>query len=90
VFCDKVALVGSEILFRDDPDGLDLLQHVRTQSPDTIPIPVTCHREITAARAANEGVVHRYFFKPWSGELCASCHATLRGYLHMTPSGASS
>jgi response regulator RpfG family c-di-GMP phosphodiesterase len=82
-------LVTSEILFRDDPDGLDLLQHVRTQFTDTIRIPVTCHREITAARAVNEGVVHRYFFKPWSDELRAACRATLRGYLHMTPSGAS-
>jgi response regulator RpfG family c-di-GMP phosphodiesterase len=49
-----------------DSDGLDLLSHVRMMYPETIRFLVTANREIEiAARAVNEGAVHRYFTKPW-------------------------
>jgi len=49
-----------------DKDGLELLHHVKLLYPDTIRFLVTANREIDiAARAVNEGAVHRYFLKPW-------------------------
>lgn len=52
-----------------DRDGLDVLQHVRVMQPSTIRFLVTGNREIEiAARAINEGAVHRYFAKPWDDE----------------------
>ena len=47
-------------------DGLDLLQHVRVAYPETVRFLVTGNRDVeVAARAVNEGAVHRYFSKPW-------------------------
>jgi DNA-binding NtrC family response regulator len=52
-----------------DSDGLDVLQHVRMQYPDTVRFLVTGNRDIEiAARAVNEGAVHRYFSKPWNDD----------------------
>jgi DNA-binding NtrC family response regulator len=52
-----------------DSDGLDVLQHVRVQYPDTIRFLVTGNQDIeVAARAVNEGAVHRYFSKPWNDD----------------------
>jgi DNA-binding NtrC family response regulator len=52
-----------------DSDGLDVLQHVRVQYPDTVRFLVTGNRDIeVAARAVNEGAVHRYFSKPWDDD----------------------
>lgn len=64
-----------------DSDGLDLLQHVRVAYPDTIRFLVTGNRDIAvAARAVNEGSVHRYFTKPWDDEkLRAALEIMLRG-----------
>jgi len=64
-----------------ETDGLDLLQHVRMQYPDTVRFLVTGNRDIeVAARAVNEGAVHRYFSKPWSDDkLRAALEIVLRG-----------
>lgn len=52
-----------------DSDGLDVLQHVRVQYPDTVRFLVTGNQDIeVAARAVNEGAVHRYFSKPWNDD----------------------
>lgn len=52
-----------------ESDGLDLLQHVRVAYPETIRFLVTGNRDIeVAARAVNEGAVHRYFSKPWNDD----------------------
>lgn len=49
-----------------ESDGLDLLAHVKLMYPDTIRFLVTANRDLdVAARAVNEGSVHRYFSKPW-------------------------
>jgi DNA-binding NtrC family response regulator len=59
----------SDFSLEADRDGLDLLQHVRVSYPDMIRFLVTGNREIeVAARAINEGAVHRFFSKPWDDE----------------------
>lgn len=63
-----------------DSDGLDLLQHVRFAYPDVVRFLVTGNRDVDiAARAVNEGAVHRYFLKPWDDEkLRAALEIVLR------------
>lgn len=62
-------VIVSDFSLEADSDGLDLLQHVRVSYPDMIRFLVTGNREIdVAARAINEGSVHRYFAKPWDDE----------------------
>ena len=52
-----------------DADGLDLLQLVKVQYPDTVRFHVTANRDLdVAVRAVNEGAVHRYFLKPWNDD----------------------
>ncbi len=50
-------------------DGLDLLQYVRLAHPTVVRFLVTGNRDLdVAARAVNEGSVHRYFQKPWDDD----------------------
>lgn len=72
-----------------DSDGLDLLQHVRMQYPETVRFLVTGNRDIeVAARAVNEGAVHRYFSKPWNDDkLRAALEILLRFRPAATPGG---
>lgn len=80
--------VVSDFSLGADTDGLDLLQHVRMQYPDTIRFLVTGNRDIEiAARAVNEGAVHRYFSKPWNDE---KLRAALEIMLRSRPSSAPS
>jgi DNA-binding NtrC family response regulator len=81
--------VVSDFSLEADSDGLDLLQHVRMQYPDTIRFLVTGNRDIeVAARAVNEGAVHRYFSKPWSDEkLRAALEIVLRVRPRAAPGG---
>lgn len=59
----------SDFSLEADSDGLDLLQHVRVSYPAMIRFLVTGNRDLeVAARAINEGSVHRYFTKPWDDE----------------------
>ncbi len=52
-----------------DSDGLDLLQHARMVHPTVVRFLVTGNRDLeVAARAVNEGSVHRYFLKPWDDD----------------------
>lgn len=61
--------IVSDFSLEADSDGLDLLQHVRVSYPDMVRFLVTGNRDIEiAARAINEGSVHRYFQKPWDDE----------------------
>ncbi|MBA3817869.1 MAG: response regulator [Deltaproteobacteria bacterium] len=61
--------IVSDFSLEAESDGLDLLQHVRVSAPDTLRFLVTGNREMDiAARAINEGSVHRYFAKPWDDE----------------------
>jgi CheY-like chemotaxis protein len=61
--------IVSDFSLEAESDGLDLLQHVRVSYPKMIRFLVTGNREIeVAARAINEGSVHRYFTKPWDDE----------------------
>jgi DNA-binding NtrC family response regulator len=79
--------VISDFSLEADSDGLDLLQHVRMQYPDTIRFLVTGNRDIeVAARAVNEGAVHRYFSKPWNDE---KLRAALEIVLRTRPKSAS-
>ena len=72
--------VISDFSLEAETDGLDLLQHVKMQYPDTIRFLVTGNSDIEiAARAVNEGAVTRYFSKPWSDEkLRAALEIVLR------------
>jgi len=59
----------SDFSLNADSDGLDLLQMVRLQQPDSIRFLVTASRDLdVAVRAVNGGAVHRYFIKPWHDE----------------------
>lgn len=80
------AAIVSDFSLDADSDGLDLLAHVRVSYPEMIRFLVTGNREIEiAARAINEGSVHRYFTKPWDDEkLRAALEILLRSRL---PSG---
>jgi DNA-binding NtrC family response regulator len=61
--------IVSDFSLEAESDGLDLLQHVRVAYPEMIRFLVTGNRDIeVAARAINEGSVHRYFAKPWDDE----------------------
>jgi DNA-binding NtrC family response regulator len=61
--------IVSDFSLEAESDGLDLLQHVRVLYPDMVRFLVTGNRDIEiAARAINEGSVHRYFAKPWDDE----------------------
>jgi DNA-binding NtrC family response regulator len=61
--------VVSDYSMDSDADGLDLLQLVKLQQPDTIRFLVTANRDLeVVVRAVNEGAVHRYFLKPWNDE----------------------
>jgi DNA-binding NtrC family response regulator len=81
--------IVSDFSLEADTDGLDLLHHVRLQYPGTIRFLVTGNRDIeVAARAVNEGAVHRYFSKPWSDDkLRAALEIVLRGRPQATPGG---
>jgi response regulator RpfG family c-di-GMP phosphodiesterase len=58
--------IVSDYSMGTDSDGLDLLAHVKLIYPDTVRFLVTANRDLdVAARAVNEGSVHRYFLKPW-------------------------
>ena len=71
-----------------DSDGLDVLQHVRMQYPDTVRFLVTGNRDIeVAARAVNEGAVQRYFSKPWSDEKLRAALEILLRFRPVRPSG---
>jgi DNA-binding NtrC family response regulator len=64
--CDAVL---SDYSMDADADGLDFLQLVKVQYPDTVRFLVTANRDLeVAVRAVNEGAVHRYFLKPWSDD----------------------
>jgi DNA-binding NtrC family response regulator len=65
----KFDAVVSDYSMDADADGLDLLQLVKVQQPDTVRFLVTANRDIDVVmRAVNEGAVHRYFLKPWNAE----------------------
>ena len=65
----KFDAVVSDYSMDSDADGLDLLQLVRMQQPDTVRFLVTANRDVdVVVRAVNEGAVHRYFLKPWNDE----------------------
>lgn len=65
----KFDAVVSDYSMDSDADGLDLLQLVKLQQPDTVRFLVTANRDLeVVVRAVNEGAVHRYFLKPWNDE----------------------
>jgi adenylate cyclase len=73
--------IVSDYSMDTDADGLDLLQLVKVQYPETVRFLVTANRDLdVAVRAVNEGAVHRYFLKPWSDEkLRSALEIVLRG-----------
>jgi DNA-binding NtrC family response regulator len=81
--------VVSDFSLKADSDGLDLLNHVRMQYPDTVRFLVTGNRDIeVAARAVNGGAVHRYFSKPWNDhKLRAALEIVLRVRPKAAPGG---
>jgi DNA-binding NtrC family response regulator len=81
--------VVSDFSLEAETDGLDLLQHIKMQYPDTIRFLVTGNSDIeVAARAVNEGAVHRYFSKPWNDEkLRAALEIVLRFRPQRAPGG---
>lgn len=70
-----------------DSDGLDLLQLVKVQYPETVRFLVTASRDLEVVmRAVNEGAVHRYFLKPWrDDQLRSALEILLRGRHPGTP-----
>jgi DNA-binding NtrC family response regulator len=83
------AAVVSDFSLEADSDGLALLHQVRMHYPDTVRFLVTGNRDIeVAARAVNEGAVHRYFSKPWNDEkLRAALEVVLRARPEAEPGG---
>jgi DNA-binding NtrC family response regulator len=77
--------IVSDYSMDTDSDGLDFLQLVKLQYPETVRFLVTASRDLDVAmRAVNEGAVHRYFLKPWSDDKLRSAldillHARHRG-----------
>ncbi len=70
-------------------DGLDLLQHVKLQYPDTVRFLVTANRDLdVVVRAVNEGAVHRYFLKPWHDDKLRSALEILLRTKHPGAAGA--
>lgn len=69
----------SDYSLEAETDGLDLLQHVKMAHPEVVRFLVTGNRDLeVAARAVNEGAVHRYFSKPWDdGKLRAALEIML-------------
>jgi CheY-like chemotaxis protein len=66
---DTFDAIVSDFSMDAEADGLDLLQLVKLQYPNTVRFLVTANRELeVATRALNEGAVHRYFLKPWNDE----------------------
>lgn len=72
--------VVSDYSMHADSDGLDLLQLVKLQYPETVRFLVTANRDLDVAlRAVNEGAVHRFFLKPWDDDkLRAAMEIVLR------------
>jgi DNA-binding NtrC family response regulator len=72
--------IVSDFSLDAESDGLDLLQLVHIQYPDTIRFLVTANRDLdVAVRAVNEGAVHRLFLKPWNDDkLRAALEIVLR------------
>ena len=65
----KFDAVVSDYSMDSDADGLDLLQLVMMQQPDTIRFTASANRDVDlAVGAVNEGAVHRYFLKPWNDD----------------------
>ena len=81
--------VVSDYSLDEESTGLDLLQIVRVQYPETVRFLVTATRDLDVAmRAVNEGAVHRYFLKPWNDtKLRDALEIVLRG--RYTPTGES-
>jgi DNA-binding NtrC family response regulator len=74
------AAIVSDFSLGTSSDGLDLLQMVRVQYPETVRFLVTGNRDVeVVVRAVNEGSVHRYFLKPWNDDQLRSA---LRILLH--------
>ena len=74
------AAIVSDFSLEAESDGLDLLQLVYIQYPNTIRFLVTANRDHdVAVRAVNEGAVHRFFSKPWNDDkLRAALEIVLR------------
>jgi DNA-binding NtrC family response regulator len=62
-------------------DGLELLQSIRMQWPDTLRVLITGNADIQIAiRAVNSGAVDRYILKPWNSDtLRTSLEIALHG-----------
>ena len=62
-------------------DGLEFLQTVRMQWPDTLRVLITGNADVTVAiRAVNGGAVDRYILKPWNSDtLRTSLEIALHG-----------
>jgi len=61
---DRVSSINVPTFVAHSP--ADLLAHVKLIYPETVRFLVTANRDLdVAARAVNEGSVHRYFLKPW-------------------------
>lgn len=54
--------------------GVELLEHVRTLSPDTVRIILTGYADVQASvDAINKGAVYRYLNKPWEDDDLRNC-----------------
>jgi len=63
-----VSLVISDH-YMDGTYGLDLLQEVRAKFPHIATVLLTGHADLRLAlRAINQGLLHRFFTKPWEPE----------------------
>jgi DNA-binding NtrC family response regulator len=84
----KFDAVVSDYSMDAESDGLDFLQLVKLQYPDTIRFLVTANRDLdVVVRAVNEGAVHRYFLKPWNDEkLRSALDIVLRSKVAKPPS----
>jgi len=65
----------------NEGDGLELLQNIRLQWPDTLRVLITGNADVSVAiRAVNGGAVDRYILKPWNSDtLRASIEIALHG-----------
>lgn len=87
---DAYDAVVCDYSLEEDSTGLDLLQIVRVQYPQTVRFLVTATRDLEVAlRAVNEGAVDRYFLKPWNdSKLRDALEIVLRGRFTPATGGA--
>lgn len=81
--------VLSDFDYGGECDGIELLQTVQLQWPETLRVLITGNADVhVAIRAVNGGAVDRYILKPWNSDtLRASIEIALHGRTQRSVAG---